>query len=475
MFANLRCFAENVPLQCECCQSTAFFLQQERKCGVDRTISVLRREDGSIVSSPKDLCGTFSSSYSSLFSSEPIDSGAQDSLFQAIESTLSEDQADACEGLLSSEECFTALKGMAHNKAPGIDGLPMEFYVKFWDVLGSDLVLVLNSPFPSGSLSLSQHRGLITIFFTKGDRLDPKNWRPITLLNVDYKIASRVLADRLLKVIQAVVARDQTCSVPGRYIGENVSFLRDDVHYASSSEIPVAILSIDQEKAFNRVDWSFLHRPCCKMGFGPSFVQWADLLYCGVQSAVNVNGHLSSFFSLSRGGRQGCPLSPLLYVLHSEVLACNIRANPSISGLSLPGFPSPLPVISQYADDTNLVVTSDQAIKAFFDTYSLFEKGSGSRLNLGKSKGLWLGSWRDRRDPPVICNGHRIRSKSWAFSSARLPHMKTTGGLASRLWKNYYPGVSGPSPSKAEHELSIRSSSPVYGMWPPLSICQTLL
>ena len=221
------------------------------------------------------------------------------------------------------------------------------------------------------------------------------------MLNVDYKIASRVLAGRLLKVIQAVVARDQTCGVPGRYIGENISFLCDVVHYASSSDIPVVILSIDQEKAFDRVDWSFLCRTLCEMGFGPSFVQWADLLYWGVQSAVNVNGHLSSFFFLSRGVRQGCPLSPQLYVLYSEVLACNIQANPSISGLSLPGFPSPLPVISQYADDMNLVVTSDQPIKAVFDSYSLFEKGSGSRLNLGKSKGLWLGSLRDRRDPPV--------------------------------------------------------------------------
>ena len=120
------------------------------------------------------------------------------------------------------------------------------------------------------------------------------------------------------------------------------------------------------------------------MGFGSDFVQWVNLLYCGVQSAVNVNGHLSSFFSLFRGVRQGCPLSALLYVLYVEVLACNIRANPSISGLVLPGEPEPLPVISQYADDTTMVAVSDQAITAVFTTYSLFEKGSGSRLNLGK-------------------------------------------------------------------------------------------
>lgn len=120
-----------------------------------------------------------------------------------------------------------------------------------------------------------------------------------------------------------------------------------------------------------------------------------------VQSSVDINGHLSPFYSLSRGVRQGCPLSPLLYVLVAEVLACNIRANPRIVGLSLPGSTSPLPVISQYADDTSLIVTTDDSIKATFDTYSLFEKGSGARLNQSKCKGLWLGSWVGRTDPPI--------------------------------------------------------------------------
>ena len=381
--------------------SSAFFLRQEKKCGVDGRISALRQGNGSIVSSPGDLCETFQSFYTSLFSTEPVDTAAQDSLFENMESSLSAGQAKACEGCLSQDECFTALQGMAHNNALGSDNLPMGFYVKFWHVLGADLVLTLNSSFSTGSLSLSQRRGLITLSFKKGDRLEPKNWRPITLLNVDYKIASRALAGRLRQVIHAVVAPDQSCGVPGRYIGENVSFLRDVVHFASSSDVPVAILSLDQEKAFDRVDWSFLRRTLCHMGFGPDFVHWVDVLYGGVQSAVNVNGYLSSFFSLTRGVRQGCPLSPLLYVLYAEVLACNIRANPSISGLALPGESQPLPVISQYADDTTLVVTSDRAITACFNTYSLFEKGSGSRLNLDKCRGLWLGPWKDRQHPPV--------------------------------------------------------------------------
>ena len=125
-----------------------------------------------------------------------------------------------------------------------------------------------------------------------------------------------------------------------------------------------------------------------------------QLFYCGVQSCVNINGYLSSFFSLSHGVHQGCPLSPLLYVLVSEVLVASIRSHPWIKGLCLPGLCKPLSPISQNADDTSLVLTSD-SILASFEVYALFERGSGSKLNQAKSKGLWPGPWSGRTDPPV--------------------------------------------------------------------------
>ena len=171
-------------------------------------------------------------------------------------------------------------------------------------------------------------------------------------------------------------------------LGATVALLRDVVNYATSANVPVAILSLDQEKAFDRVDLCFLRSVLVHISFGPSFVGWVDLFYSGVQSAVKVNGYLTHFFRLSRGVRQGCPLSPLLYVLYAEVLACSFRTNPRIRGLLLPGAPSPLSVMSQYADDTSLVVTSTDAINAVFDTYAVFASVSGSRLNQVKSKGL---------------------------------------------------------------------------------------
>ena len=91
-----------------------------------------------------------------------------------------------------------------------------------------------------------------------------------------------------------------------------MALLWDVVAFASSSGAPVAILSLDEEKAFDRVDWGFMRSTLVAMGLGPSFVAWVDLLYHHVQSSVNVNGYISGFFDLSRGVRQGCPLSPLL-------------------------------------------------------------------------------------------------------------------------------------------------------------------
>ena len=129
--------------------SSAYFFRLEKKRGADRWISALRAVDDSIVSSPDDLFHSLSSFYSSLFTSSPTDPVAQQE--------LPPDQAMECEGSLTLDECYKALTG----KAPGLEDFPMEFYVKFWSVLGSDLVDVLNSCYHSGSLSLSQCRGII--------------------------------------------------------------------------------------------------------------------------------------------------------------------------------------------------------------------------------------------------------------------------------------------------------------------------
>ena len=104
-------------------------------------------------------------------------------------------------------------------------------------------------------------------------------------------------------------------------------------------------------------------------------------------------------------------MSPLLYVLVVEVLACNNRASPLIKGLSLPGFTPSLPVISCYADYTSLLIVDDCSISTIFDVYSLYERGSGAKLNMSKCSGLWLGSWNGCTDPPVAIEWSSVKIK----------------------------------------------------------------
>ena len=128
---------------------------------------------------------------------------------------------------------------------------------------------------------------------------------------------------------------------------------------------------------------------------------WWDRGKEGISSAICINGYTSAAFFPSGGVRQGCPLSPLLYVLSIEVLATNLRASRAIPGLRLPHVSTPLPVVSLYADDTTVIALSDTAILEVFRVYARFEAGTGSKLNLSKCEGLWSGPWRFRTNPPV--------------------------------------------------------------------------
>lgn len=105
--------------------------------------------------------------------------------------------------------------------------------------------------------------------FKPDDRTLLKNWRPISLLCVDYKIGSRAIAGRLLCVIDKVMYPDQSAGVPGRFIGENVAYVRDAIQYAAIHDLPLAVLTLDQEKEFDRVEWEFLFCTLERMGFGP--------------------------------------------------------------------------------------------------------------------------------------------------------------------------------------------------------------
>ena len=379
-------------------KSTRYFYSLESHRQSKQTIKLLTKANLDTLSETRDIIKETHNFYKSLFSAQQNDPTKQTEFLNIETPTLTPNGCNSCEGHVTENELKLALQTMENNKSPGLDGLSTNFYKHFWPILGHELVHIYNYAFDHGQLPLTQRRGVISLLFKKGDRSLLKNWRPITLLNTDYKILTKALANRLKHVLPYLVHTDQTACIPGRTINDNIRLIQDAITYANETNTPLALISLDQLKAFDRVSHSFLFKTLEKFGFGPNFQRWIRLLYTDVTSTVKVNGWLTAFIPLQRGLRQGCALSMPLYILTAEILAIHIRAHPSIKGLQ---HPASQPTISQYADDTTLLLADDESINQVLKIFEVYENASGAKLNMQKCKGLWCGSYRHRTDTPT--------------------------------------------------------------------------
>ena len=215
--------------------------------------------------------------------------------------------------------------------------------------------------------------------------------------------------NRLALVLHKIIDTDQTCSIPGRSIFNNLNLICDILNYIETMNETGILLSLDQEKAFDRVDRDFLLNALDSFGFGAEFQQWILTLYSGAFTKILVNGWLTTPVSLERGVRQGDPLSPLLYVITAEVLVSNIRANTNIRGFLLPGANGTEFKVNQYADDTTIFI-KDISLRHLFQEVNKYEQGTGAKLNMEKTKAMWLGAWRNRIDTPFNVNWvHKLK------------------------------------------------------------------
>ena len=154
-----------------------------------------------------------------------------------------------------------------------------------------------------------------------------ENWRPISLVNVDTKIMSKVITARIKKVLPSIIHYNQTGYVKDRFIGEAIRSIFDIMVFTAKENIPGSLLFIDFQKAFDSVEWEFLIESLKKFNFGRDFLQWVKTFYNNIQSCVINNGVSSNFFTLERGVRQVDPLSPYLFIIAVETfkLAIAIR------------------------------------------------------------------------------------------------------------------------------------------------------
>lgn len=372
---------------------TAFFFNLEKSSHDRQALVSVRKDDGTITTDPVEVRRLAVDFYSDLFTARAPDQQCLDILFDVLPQ-LGEERQLELDTALTFEEVTEAVHQLTPGKAPGIDGLPVDFYRTFWGIIGRDLYEVLMASFNDGVLPTSCQRAVLSLIPKKGDLCLLKNWRPVSLLCTDYKILSRCLANRLKTVLDVIITADQSYCIPERTIYDNLFLIRDLFDYAKISGSEFGLLSLDQEKAFDRVDHDYLFSTLQAFGFGNVFISWVKLLYTHASCLVKAGGGLSTPVQVGRGIRQGCPLSGQLYSIAVEPFLCLIRKK--LAGLQVG---DTLIKVSAYADDLTVVICHEQDVSSLSDALQVYEMATSAKLNWSKTEALWCGS--GSRDVPL--------------------------------------------------------------------------
>ncbi|KAF3788748.1 Transposon TX1 uncharacterized protein [Nymphaea thermarum] len=284
------------------------------------------------------------------------------------------------------QEIKDAVWALGSGKAPDIDGFPVEFFRTFWEVCSTD-VFEFCDEFASNSIFLKEFNQATCVLVPKRPNpTDVTHFRPISILGTPYKIIAKLLSLRLAPVMPSIISPFQVAFIKGRRLQDAVVLANEVVHSLYCLRLPSFILKLDISKAFDSVSWEFLSDLLTRLAFGPSFRQWVMSLVTGAQLAVSFNGKCGDFFSLERGLRQGCPLSPLLFNMVAESFSALFH-HASVVGFLTPHSLSHLQNFStlQYADDFLLFGNaSRQQIVRTWLILRVFELISGLSINSAK-------------------------------------------------------------------------------------------
>jgi hypothetical protein len=251
---------------------------------------------------------------------------------------------------------------------------------------------MLNLSILGGSLPPNTTEGLIVLLHKGGCRKSLNNWRPITLLNVTYKLFAKCLQLRLQPILNEVISHDQSAFLPMHFILDNIFLTYETIAYAKESNQPLLFLKLDFSKAYDKVDWHFLFKALESLGFPSSFFQMVRLLFKNTAARVNINGQSSQAFPIQQGVRQGCLLAPYLFLVVGKILNHSLKREVQqgrIKRIDLPGAPKPQ-TIAQYADDTSLTIRGEEPfVCAIVETLQLFSGASGLFINENKSSAYY--------------------------------------------------------------------------------------
>ena len=292
---------------------------------------------------------------------------------------------------ISLEELHVALSAMQKEAVPGEDGLTVNFYLTFWNFIKDPLFASFRYAFECGQLSITQRWGLIKLIPKKDkNSLLVASWRPITLLNVDYKMLTKLFAGHLSVLLPDLIHSDQKGFIKHRTIHDNLLDIQAIMHTCEQDDSETMLILLDIQKAFDSISWDFLFSVLTQYGFPQSFLHWFSIFYTEKQLHILNQGQFSEVVFPERGVAQGCKISPLFFILGIEVLALAICEDSRTQSVDLNGLSKKINLL---ADDSILALqwaksTLDVVKEVLHDFYQV----SSLKVNPNKSLIVPLGS-----------------------------------------------------------------------------------
>ena len=357
-----------------------------------RYLPALRAQSGGLVTG-RHLPALVARHFSAVSQAPPSDPSSQAAVLQTLRDSGIKLSPAAALPLGAAEVTVAALKDALHRsppgRSPGPDGIPLELYRSFGNVLLPVLAAVFTAIGRTGATPANFLDGALITLYKKGDPFNVANYRPITLLNTDYRLLAKVLANRLGPSLNTIITAEQTAFLPGRHIGDNIMFLQLLPALLRDEHRHAVIAFLDFAKAFDTIDRSFLFSCLDILGLGDGFLHWARILLTDTFARAIINGFPSARAAFLAGVRQGCPLAPLLYLCLAQALQCWLLHN----GIGLP-IDGRVCTGTKFADDTTALLPSADPVfvQKLIDVMAVFGRASGQHLNLDKCELLPVGA-----------------------------------------------------------------------------------
>ena len=369
-------------------RNSKYFYNLEKSKSSAKTCSKLLLEDGKETTNSAEILNKQKDFYCRLYSKDDTVS-FDASRFQDCRKISDYKKQEFSENF-SYSEVTCAVADMKNGKAPGPDGLSAEIYKVLWQQIGPIFYDAMLEMYEQGVYREAKKGILNLIPKANKDTRVLSNLRPITLLNTDYKLLEKCIANRMDQVMDEIIDIDQKGFMKGRRISTNIRKLLDLIRHCNKNSVPAFVLSLDFKKCFDMISFEIIQGSLEVFGFPSYMRRWVELLYSNFEVRIQNNGHLSTPIKIERSCHQGGCVSSYLFLCCAELLAHCLRENKKIKGIPISDI---IYLLNQFADDTDITSLFDQvSLENISRELHRFRDISGFQISYDKTAILRIGS-----------------------------------------------------------------------------------